>query len=197
MQMTNQTKQEVHQEEVKEYDAELKNLSGENRRASSSRRSSVRSSEGSRISIGSISSEQNITAFQFMQDRSAIMNSVKDRIRKMQNVKKEKGEKRGKEKDTKNRKKAADTWSVFGPNRVVLGKYWLKRHGEQQQDNSPGKYVDFPYSQVDYLFPGQDHPQRSVECYCCGKPMNSMEYMQIFDRGICIHDACMSNLMKI
>ncbi len=191
LEITSQNKKEAHHEEVKEMDKELKNLSGENRRTPNN---SIRSSDSARQSLGSITSEQNITILQFMQDRSAMVNSVKERLRKIQNTKKEKSEKRGKEKEGKKKRYLMEYWDDMGINRNSLGKNWNKLNPYRSKIvEHSGSY---PGTFVETLTSGQEHPKRFVECYCCGKYINSMEKMEMMENGLCLHENCLVTMIE-
>jgi len=191
-QITIQTRHEQHQEKVKILDKELKNLSGENRRSSNN----ARTSEGSRTSIGSIS-ENNSNAYQFMQDKSLMMNSVKDRLRKMQNIKKEKNsDKKIKDKDYKKKNRITDSWTSSGTTRGILGNEWEKFSKQRCRIAQYNGFPNYSDNKVEYLFPGEEHPKRNIECYCCGNFINSNALFEMHKRGICIHPTCMMNLME-
>lgn len=170
-------KEEDHLNKVKEMEEEFKNITGEGKKYSK-KNDSENNSEN-------IISNKNMIAIKFIQEKNKIINSVKDKIRKMQKI--------PKDKNIKN----FDMLNQYGFNRFILGKKWKKLNSIKSKIYQYKGFNYFPNSISEYHYSNNEHINRFVECYTCGKIMNTInDDIILFERGESLHKICFDNLNK-
>jgi hypothetical protein len=180
-QMKGYNRLEEHERGVKEMDQDLKIRSGENR-MTPARRASLRNSQNNNNTRISFTSDTNTNsvALQFLRDKGNMMDSVKDKLRKLLNPKKVASEK--------------DGWSRVGATRESLLHGWSKYSKCRSKITQYQGFSDYPSDHVTFLESGEEHPKRLVKCFTCNQDMESTgEYYM--NEGKCLHKSCLESLI--
>lgn len=170
--ISNQSKFEQHDEYVKGLEAEMRNISGESRRPSSTRSSLNSSKQSPNGSIDiSIGGEISTKSIQFLRDKSEMYDSIKDRLKKARDV-----------------KRVSITPTKHPIDRDILGNAWNEyRHITSTTFDDTVKEEMI----VDFFRNGEEHPRKKIKCVCCSNPIPSTGTLVTLPDDQCMHSECL------
>lgn len=138
--------------------------------------------------------EQNLYALQFVQTKNSIVNSVKHRLRNIQNSKRSDPWNNG---GNGGENFKTCPWRYLGTTRNLLGKHWEKyKYGVDDNENhlQDIERKDEEVKSLETFQEGQEHPNRYVKCCVCNKCIRSTDLMEVAIDDLWAHVSCFNKL---